>query len=149
MARLRVNYVCLIGLAIGMISLLGSWARYDYPFPSWRYSHFGYPDVAVPTLFLLGVLISLVTPLGGILQMMSSIDFVLAWHSTDIYGYHVTIFPIIGIFSSVVVLYSIRTPLWIHRDDTRERRLLDSVHLARRLLTFSLIDEKSTAESLS
>lgn len=155
MARVLANYLCLIGVAIGLISLIGPWAIYSYP-PgkyaiddySWRLYHPLY--IGAPSIFLIGILLALITPLGGLLQMIGIVETVLiptagnAWNAG---GYHLTIFVFVGVLSSLFVIWSIRSPTWISRDDKSFPRRRDRRNPLSRLLTFSIIKKKAPEEA--
>jgi len=144
MARLWVNYVCIIGIVVGLFSVLGSWAQYNVPPSPDPEVHILRPcDIMAPILFLVGTLLAIITPLGGILQLLSSIDFIIARQSLDVYGYHISIFPLIGILSSIIVLYSIRMPnLSLHKNRVSPSPPGRENSARLKLFTFSLVTEE-------
>jgi hypothetical protein len=135
MARVRVNVLCLIGIAIAFVSTMAAWSIYSgIPF---NVNVQASPDVLVPQLFILGTLISLLTPLGGIIQFVSAIETILFWMSSDHSQYqYLTIMPYIAVFASIVVLLSIRSPRWIQLDRGEIPGRGISTRLMRSLLTF-------------
>ena len=134
MARIRVNAACLVGIAIAFISMMGTWT--ESPIPPHLGIHMYIPE-PVPQLFIMGTLIALLTPLGGIIQLVSVIETILLWMS-PVYSYdpHLTVMPFIGGFASIIVLYSIRSPRWINLDRGEIPGREISTRLMRSLLTF-------------
>jgi len=136
MARVRVNIVCLIGIAIALFSMTGAWS--DYSGIPVTIIVQGSPDVLVPQLFVLGTLIALLSPIGGIIQFVSVIETILLWMSSDHSRYqHLTMMPSIAVFASVIVLFSIISLRWIHLDRGEiPRRTKISIGLMQSLFTF-------------
>ena len=135
MARIRVNVVCLVGIAIALFSMTGAWSYYS-------------PGVLVPQLFVLGTLIALLTPIGGIIQFMSVIETVLLWKWSDYDRFqYLTMMPFIAMFASIIVLLSMISPTWISRDDGTFPRSCDRTHIIQRLLTFWVIREIPSEEA--
>lgn len=139
MARIRVNIVCLVGIALAIISMMGMWTQVTPFRPDfWKNVIWGgYEPAAAPVLFIVGTLIALITPLGGAVQLVSVIDTILLWMS-PVYSYdpRLTIMPFIGGFASIIVLYSIRSPRWIQLDRGEMPGREISTRLMRSLLTF-------------
>jgi len=141
MARIRVNIVCLVGIAIAFISMMGIWVEVPSIRPNllpgyldfWR---FPVSELA-PELFVFGTLIALFTPLGGTIQLTSVIEIIIRWMS-PVYPYdpHLTVMPFIGGIASIIVLYSIRSPRWIQLDRGEIPGKGISTRIIRSLLTF-------------
>jgi hypothetical protein len=166
MVKLRVNFLCFIGVAIGFIALMGSWGALN----SW-FAHSMDPEwqniwteklgslIVPPMLFLIGTLIAIVTPLGGIIQSIGIVDFLIrtgesgyqyTLKSYPYYSDNLTVFTIflaIGMASSIVVLYSMRSPIWMSRDDHTFPRSHSTKGIFQRLLTFQIIREKPSEEA--
>ena len=134
MARIRVNAVCLVGIAIAFISMMGAWTV-SPPGPD-RQLTYPLPEL-VPQLFIIGTLIALFTPLGGVVQFLSAINYIFLWMSPAFpYDPHLTAFPFIAGFSSIFVLYSIRSPRWIQLDRGEIPGKEISTRIMRSFLTF-------------
>lgn len=144
MARIRVNVLCLIGIAIAVISMTGLWTEFPPIPPLLDIQVYHFPE-HVPQLFIIGTLIALLTPLGGIVQFISAIESILLWMSPAYqYDPHLTVMPFIGAVSSIIVLYSIRLPQWIYLDRGEIPGREISTRLMRSLLTFSVeLDRKA------
>ena len=136
MVRFRANIVCLIGIAISFISMAWPWS--DISGIPENVSMQVSPDVLVPQLFVLGTLIALLSPIGGIIQFVSVIETILLWMSSDHSSYqHLTVMPFIAVFASVIVLFSIISLRWIHLDRGEiPHRTNISIRLIQSLLTF-------------
>jgi len=134
MARIRMNIVCLVGIAIAFISMMSAWTV-SPPGPD-RVLTYPLPEL-VPQLFIIGTLFTLFTPLGGVVQFLSAINYIFLWMS-PIYSYdpHLTVMPIIGGFAAIIVLYSIRSPRWIQLDRGEIPGREFSTRIMRSLLTF-------------
>lgn len=165
MARLQVNYICLIGVAIGLVALIGYWWMLGPSFTErmdpetqklWIQKLAGV--MAPPILFLIGTLIAIVTPLGGIVQLTSIFNFIfetppigyLFTSGTSVNSYTIfsfTIFLATAMLSSIIVLYSMRSPSWISRDDGTFPRSRDRISIFQRLLTFRIIKESALEEA--
>lgn len=124
--RIRVNMLCYIGAILAVLALFLPWAviqneltdsrvnlgpyDFDEGFPSnFRYS---------VTLFLIGTILAFLTPIGGILQFIGSVGFMLTASTTDfpIPGLVDMIFyvgPVIGFLASFMVLLSLLSPIGI------------------------------------
>lgn len=156
LTRLIVNRLCLIGVSIGFISLLGYWtSRLHYEFFDWQYyAHVDF--VIAPLLFTLGLLLAIVTPLGGVLQAIDIIYFALENRTFVINPIGIpidpqpsnefTIFFYLGLTSTILILMSLRIPTWISRDDGSFPRPRDKGFLFSRLLTFSITKENEQLE---
>jgi len=140
MARIRVNIVCLIGIAMAFISMMGMWTQVSPYRPDFKWIDIiwgAYGPAPAPMLFIVGTLMALITPLGGAVQLVSVIDTILFWMS-PIYSYdpRLTVMPFIGGLAAIVVLYSIRSPRWIQLDRGEIPGREISTRLMRSLLTF-------------
>lgn len=137
MARVRMNIVCLVGIVIAFISMIGAWTWSAPVYSNMDYQLFYLPPEPVPWLFIIGTLIALFTPLGGIIQLASIIEYISLWMSpTFPYDPHLSAFPFIAGFSSIIVLYSIRSPRWIQLDRGEIPGKEISTRIIRSLLTF-------------
>jgi len=136
-----MNVVCLIGITVAFISMMGMWVDasstrpnlVSVPLDLWR----SIVSEVVPQLFVFGTLIALLTPFGGFIQLASVIETIIRWMS-PVYPYdpHLTVMPFIGGFASIVVLYSIRSPRWIQLDRGEIPGREFSMRIMRSLLTF-------------
>ena len=122
--QIRVNMLCYAGAILGVLALFLPWAviqseltdarvnlgPYDFNegFPSnFRYS---------VTLFLIGTVLAFLTPVGGILQLIGSIGFMLTASTTTLPLPIDMIFyvgPLIGFLASFMVLASLHSPMGI------------------------------------
>ncbi|MGQ9588557.1 MAG: hypothetical protein ACUVT7_09305 [Thermoplasmata archaeon] len=87
----RINLVCLGGAVLGILSLFMPWALVHdsflddttnigaFDFDEEYDDRYSYPDNLGTTviLFLIGTVVAFVTPLGGILQLIGSVGFIL------------------------------------------------------------------------
>jgi len=137
MARIRVNIVCLVGIAIAFISMMCAWTWSAPVYSNMDYQLIYLPPEPVPWLFIIGTLIALLSPLGGIIQLASIIEYILLWMSPIFpYDPHLSVFPFIAGFSSIIVLYSIRSPRWIQLDRGEIPGREISTRIIQSLLTF-------------
>jgi len=126
----RMNILGFIGASLGVIAIFLSWESYYAP--SYAYSNFsqisafqltmqGHLDEVTicSALFIIGTVIALLTPFGGVIQIASSFWFLLFLQhsisenppdgSTLAYG----IGPFLGLLSGVLSLRSIWYPKWL------------------------------------
>lgn len=165
MARLSINCVCLIGIVIGVVSAMGAWIALSIS-PNYVLSpedsliwnqrlHSSFPDLGVSTIFIAGLLLAILTPIGGFIQLLGLIFFISTVQPLPppsvIFGYDhavlfnlsydLTAFYFMGLASSLIVIFSLRFPIRMLRDVKKERVRGDTPRLSRKLLTFSIIIE--------
>jgi hypothetical protein len=158
-----VNYLCLIGVVIGLVSIVGPWTIFQ---PYWWHWYLGrhietwsysalYDRIYAPDLFIIGLIISIITPLGSILltfgiyghlialtNYMQGVNTAHHWMVDSIS----TIFLLFALVSTGLIILSMRSSSWASRDDGSFPRPRDRMHPLHRLLTFSLIKEKVRLE---
>jgi len=137
----NVNLLCLVGVIIGFVAILSRWT-YDM-FGDYNLVHiidiyepgFGFEDWYFSSLLvMIGVFVALVSPLGGSLEMLGSLGFILTWA-----GHHgempVSIGPYLSIASSVIILSSMIRPIG-------PGLKYGPFNIRSRLLTFSIRKEE-------
>ena len=139
--KLRVNVLCLIGAILAVLSLFLPWTltqdretgdtdtlgAFDYgeTFPdNFRYA---------VTLFLIGTAAAFFTPLGGLLQLIGSIGFVMTALTSTFPEFQITFWAgsAMAMFSAALVVIGLASPLGIGYGSDKE------IGIAR-LLTFSV-----------
>lgn len=145
--KLRVNIICLIGGILAVLSLFLPWVSVDYergnptlygafdldePVDGYRMFPDGFRYSM--TLFIVGTVLALVTPLGGIPLMIGSSGFILVSVTTE-FDYVSQIFwlgAIVGLLSSCIVMVSLFEPFGKGFKPSNEDRVL------ARLLVWSM-----------
>lgn len=119
----RINVLCLIGATIGLFSLLMPWQVSSGVFEGWIFSEgfvyfpsidLGNPLTLIPGLFIIGTLLSFVTPTGCIFQgvwliSMSIFDFYS--HSSGPFENFMGLGVVLGWASFLVIILSFFVPI--------------------------------------
>ena len=121
--KVRLNMLCYVGAIMAVLSLFLPWAviQHDiteiranlgpYDFDEGFPSNFKYSV----TLFLIGTVLAFLTPIGGILQFIGSVGFMLTASTTTFTGFEMIfhVGPVIGFLASFMVLISLLSPMGI------------------------------------
>ena len=126
--RIRVNMLCYAGAILAVLALFLPWAAiqhegtddrinlgpYDFDSDEGYSSNFRYSV----TLFLIGTIFVFLTPIGGILQLIGSVGFMLTASTTTFTGLDMVFWvgPVIGVLASFMVLVSLYAPMGVGYD---------------------------------
>jgi len=123
----QMNILGFIGAILGLVAILVSWESFYGPssvghLSAIQLALYGTPDelTICSVAFIIGTVIALLTPVGGVIQIASSFGFlVLMPHSIEVhqatYGSSMTygIGPFLGLLSGLLVLRSLWFPNWL------------------------------------
>lgn len=129
--KLRINGLCIIGVAIGVISLLAVWVMVGIPHAkelppyeihtglelAFEMNTYWHIDSSVHVLFMLfafGTLISLLTPLGSLIQVAAISYLYLNNPFPNSLPYNFQIGMYIGVLSSIVLFLSFLYPIGLN-----------------------------------
>jgi len=130
--RINFNIVCLIGILIGFLSLIHPWyIQYDYSERDIEINFFKLItqediNIAWAALFIAGLFLSFITPLGSFVSLTGAIYICLS-----INGYLVGIGMYFAFLSIFIIMLSIIIPYGLESDFHR-------IRLFRRLITFNI-----------
>jgi ABC-type phosphate/phosphonate transport system permease subunit len=127
--QLRVNVFCLLGAVIAVISLFLPWAMvedkesgdtanlgaFDFNETFWGFDVFPSNFHYSVTLFLIGTAIAFFCPLGGILQIIGSMGFIISTLTVTFETFNIVFWigSLAALVSAVFVLLSLVYPLGV------------------------------------